>query len=171
MSSTPLSWSGLALAVASVIAIFALWGIETSPDPRQLEVHHGVWTDEQGPSGNRIYFWNVVVSKTGMFSVIEGRVRVKNILDKEEANGTWNFENLEPLRLNVTFQDVGYVAAVRQIDADHLLVRYTTDVEEVTSGDVFAHPDTIRLTRVRGEDAPPDGFSPESWRSQLPPVP
>jgi hypothetical protein len=166
-----LSWSGLALAVAVVLGIFALWGNEPSPDPRQLEVHHGVWTDEQGPPGNRICFWNVVVSKTGMFSVIEGRVRVNNILGKEEANGTWNFENWQPLRLNVTFQDGGYVAAVRQIDADHLLLRYSTDVQEVTSGDVFAHPDTIRLTRVRDEDVPPDGFSPEPWRSHLPPVP
>jgi hypothetical protein len=144
--------------VAIVVVILVMfWDRQPSPDPRLLQVHHGIWTDENGAPGNRICFWQVIASPNSPITAIEGRVRVKDFLNRAAADGVWNFENWEPLRLNVVFQVGTYTAAVQQVDPNHLLIRFcpSSDVQELHKADWFAHPDTVRLTRVTDEPYPP----------------
>ena len=148
---------GFAATVLAILLLMRLWDHQPSPDPRMLAVHHSVWTIENGSPGNRICFWTVTASQTSLLTAIEGRVRVKQFLNRAAADGVCNFENWEPLRLNVVFHDGAYTAALRQLDQDHLLIRVclSSDVQKLHNVDWFAHPDTLRLRRVSDEPYPP----------------
>ncbi len=143
------------LAAAMLGVLVTLGACERSPNPQLLQAHHGVWTDENGVPGNRICFWTVTSSHTGPVTVVEGRVRVKDFLKRAAADGVWNFENWEPLRLNVVFQDGAWVAAVKPLGRDHLLIRFSKAVADLSTDDWFTHPDTLRLKRVADEPYPP----------------
>ncbi len=150
MQRTIASSLGSAVIVFILVAVFLLeW--PSSPDPQALHIHLATWTDENGPAGNRISFWEVTKSLSDEVTVSEGRVRLTNFLNRADAEGVCNYENLAPLRLNVVVGNVGYVAAVRQLDPDHLLMLFSTNVNDVTRPDWSADPRTIRLTRVPDE--------------------
>lgn len=155
MSSKFPRWLVFALVLPIALVLMFLWNHNPSPDPQMLQVHHGVWTDENGVPGNRIYFWTVSPSQTGPITAVEGRFRVKDFLKRKAADGVWNFENWAPLRLNVVFQDDASVAAVNPVDPDHLLIRFSKVVDELSKDDWHLHPDTLRLRRVVGEPCPP----------------
>ena len=143
-------------AFFAFFAVFHFFDSGSSPDQEALQQHLGIWTPEDGPPENRMIFWNVTKdSPVPGARVSEGRVRVKGLLGREAADGVWNYGNWEPLRLNVVFADGGYTAAVRRLDPDHLLIRFSADVRELIGDDVFKHADTMRLKRVPGEPFPP----------------
>ena len=147
----------LLLTAATLVVLLMFWDRQPPPNPQLLQIHHGVWTDENGAPGNRICFWTITGSQTSPLTTIEGRVRVKNFLNRAATDGVWNFENWEPLRLNVVFQDGAYTAALRQIDQDHLLIRFclSRDAQELHKADWFTQPDTVQLRRVSDEPYPP----------------
>lgn len=52
-------------AIVFILAAVFLWELPSSPDPQALRIHLGAWTDENGPAGNRICFWEVTTSQSG----------------------------------------------------------------------------------------------------------
>jgi hypothetical protein len=117
----------------------------------------GSWTDDRGEPGNSVQFSLVEVqmpnAPLGM-AAYEGRATFCKLFGADEVRAVWNYENFDPLRLNVVFADRGRVAAIRLLDHDHLLMRFVEHLSYWTGIDVFEGPDVVRLTRTH-ERPPP----------------
>jgi hypothetical protein len=137
---------------ASTVVVFTgliLWR-GGPPTAGNENVHLGDWTWEAGPPSNRLSFWleEVPIPDAPLVRGYEGKVRVENLLDRQTEDGTWGYGHIRPLRLNVTFGRDHYVAAVRRVGPDHLLVRFAPSYRELTAGDPFDHPGVLSLRRV-----------------------
>lgn len=141
----------IALFPAAILLALILFWQTDSDIPPETGIHLGVWTCDSAQPGNRIRFWNVETeSCTPWVRAFDGRVTIDGILGMEAAAGEWNFGYWRPLIVNLKLGDTFGYAAIRKIDDDHLLLRYTTDCNVLLDAP-FKHPDVLHLRRVRGE--------------------
>jgi hypothetical protein len=120
----------------------------------------GTWTDDRGEPGNSVRFSQVEVPLPNVplgMSAYEGRATFRKLFGADEVRAKWNYENFDPLRLNVVFADRSRVAAIRLLDHDHLLMRFVEHLPYWTGIDVFEGPEVVRLTRTHERQPPVRG--------------
>ena len=134
-------------SAALLLALFLFWQSDANI-PLNKDIHLGSWTCESGAPGNRLRFWYDDSERPeSLLNAVIGRVQVEGLFGLEGAEGEWNFGYWEPLILNIHFGDTyGYVA-VKKIDHDHLVLRYTQDCDELIAAP-FDHPDVLHFLRV-----------------------
>ena len=132
---------------AILLALILFWHAGSEPAP-EADIHLGTWTCESGPTGNSVYFGCVETElSTPLVRAFRGRVKVDDLLGVEVEVGEWNFGYWEPLIINLHFGDAHGYAAIKKVDQDHLLFRYTTDCNLLLH-DPFDHPDVFQLRRM-----------------------
>jgi hypothetical protein len=136
--------------VTILLALILFWQIDCDP-VRDSDIHLGIWTCESGAPGNRLRFWYVETeSFTQLVRAFNGRVTVDGLWGMEAAEGNWNFGYWEPLIVNLSFGDTHGYVAIKKVDHNQLLLRYSTDCDALLHTP-FAHPDVLRLRRVADE--------------------
>ena len=159
-----------AFQLVSAVAVFALFALGHVAYVHMANKHLadatsedrmpflGTWTDETGEEGNFITFGVVRRPAPGPIPGLElweGRVTCHNFLDGNEGEGVWGYENLQPLRLNISVGDRGRVAAVKLVDRDHLRIRFIEDLPFEKWHDALRSPEARVLTRVQAGAEPP----------------
>ena len=145
------------VSVAVAIGLLGLMWFRVSAGPEaDRDAMIGTWTDQAGPPGNSVRFYFVALAIPGMPEVTgyEGHVTLVNFLGQAQANGSWGYGSWDPLTLNVSAGGQAWYVAIRQLDEDHLLIRFGTDPEEMYRPEALDHPDARVLTRTGWE---PDG--------------
>jgi hypothetical protein len=146
------------VAIAALVGVywFASDNGKPHPDHRELTAFLGTWTDEKGPPDNYARF-NLVTrplpNALPGVQVSEGQGRLHGLFGENNQPITWNYESHQPLRLNVSIGKRTFVAPVRLLDADHMLLRVvpTTDVDVWSADEVLDGPGVIHLTRRKDE--------------------
>ncbi|HEX3150202.1 MAG TPA: hypothetical protein VHR66_19145 [Gemmataceae bacterium] len=144
----------LAILAAIFIVLGTSWWLESNalrPDDRDAML--GTWTDEAGPPGNSIRFYQVPIDLPGapIATGFEGKLTVDNCLGEIQAAGQWNFGSWDPLVLNLLVGRQNWYVVIVKLDDDHLRVRFGTDPEEIMRPGAINHPDARTLTRIANE--------------------
>jgi hypothetical protein len=82
--------------------------------------------------------------------VLDGQVKVVNLFGVDAAEGQWNFGYFEPLIVNLNVGNTHGFVALKKVDDDHLLLRYSTDCDALLQAP-FNHPDVLDFRRVKDE--------------------
>ena len=139
--------SGLALILLAAVVFFLF---HRNPRHGDWDAFLGTWTEEQGEPGNYISFGLVNVSSpNSLISLYEGRVVFHKQLDLDHTMVTWNFGDHKTLELNVIVPGKCTFASVRMLDADHMLIRFTDDLNALRRSDFFDSPEVKRMSRER----------------------
>jgi len=118
-----------------------------------LQMIDGTWTEEGGPPGNSVRLYSVPARMPKDYvglAAYEGRATLLKHFGQERIDTIWNYENFDPLRLNIDIPGHARFAAIKVLDPDHLLLRFGSDIGALSREDVLRHPDTKRLTRTEG---------------------
>jgi hypothetical protein len=145
-----------ALAVVAALAIIlgTSWWLESSAlPPEDRDAMLGTWTDETGPPGNSIRFYQVPIDLPGapLATGFEGRVTARNCLEQRASAGQWNYGSWDPLVINIIVGGQNWFAVIEKIDDDHLRVRFGTDPTEIMQPAAIDHADSRTLTRIGRE--------------------
>jgi hypothetical protein len=141
------------LLILLLVAAYFFFSSRHGDDPRERTTFLGTWTDETGPPGNYVRFFQIARSIPGSLPGVEaldGHALFHDQRGLGDVKATWNYESTKPLRLNVLFPNRATVTPVKNLDHDHILICIvdTAKVEVWTNADVFEGADVIRLTRV-----------------------
>lgn len=141
------------LLILLLAAVYFWFNSRDAADPREITAFLGTWTDETGPPGNHVRFYQVARSIPGSLpgtEALDGHAAFQDQRGVGDVNAIWNYESWKPLRLNVIFANRATVMPVMILDHDHILIRIvdTAKVEVWTNADVFEGPDVILLKRA-----------------------
>jgi hypothetical protein len=141
--------SGITFVLLTVAFFFLFY---RSPKETDSTAFLGTWTEETGEPGNYISFGLVNVSSpNSLISLYEGRVVFHKQLDLDHTMVTWNFGDHKTLELNVIVPGKCTFASVRMLDADHMLIRFTDDLNALRRSDFFDSPEVKRMMRAEGK--------------------
>jgi len=128
-----------------------------SPNHGDLQFFLGTWTEEGGEPGNSIRFGFVRSpgsDKVPLIEVYDGIVEFRKHFGEEKIEAAWNYGNYRPLQLNVIVSGKCKFAWIQPLDKDHLLIRFTLNIDDASSAAVFDSPDVKRLKRIPENAAP-----------------
>jgi len=109
----------------------------------------GTWTDEAGEPGNSIRFYLVERDLgTGPIKAFEGHATLVKFLGKETAKANWNSGSRDPSVVNFSIGKQNWYIQLRELDEDHILVRFGRNAEEIYRNGALEHPDAKVLTRI-----------------------
>ena len=142
-----------AVGLIAITGLFFWLMHETQPGNKDTDLYLGEWTDPHGEPGNYIRFGYKKVDLPNnpipIVGVYEGHATVHKHLGQDRASVIYNFESTTPLRLNITLPGKCSFAAIRMVDADRMLIRFTKAINEAAAEDVFDGADVKALVRVR----------------------
>lgn len=142
----------LAAAILACMLFPVAWCLYSGTSRDETMLIYGTWTDPNGPEGNNLRLYllerKLPNNPVPVMKVYEGKLALHKLLGHEDIETGCNFESIEPLRLSVFQLPEADFAAVKLVDANHMLIRFGKDLDALSRPDALAHPETLRLVRT-----------------------
>lgn len=106
----------------------------------------GVWVPIEGKKDSYLHFWEEKKQMIGAVTAIEGRGEIQNCMGYEHLEFGWNYENWDPLRLNIVAKEMHTTAALKVTANGQMLVRFSDNIEDLSGPKIFK-TDTTKFNR------------------------
>lgn len=140
------------VVLAALLTLYFLFAGFPSPNSSDVLAYLGTWTDETGEPGNYIRFYQVPANMPPVVGLVayEGRVIFHTHKGADDVLGSYNHgRSHEPLCLNIIVGGKNSFAAIRMLDSNHMLIRFTDDPNIAMADDAIDSPETKQMTRVK----------------------